>query len=312
MFSLIIPYHNRKSFLPRTLQSILGCTQQPNRIILVDNASTDGSAAVCKDFAAAHPELSIMLLNESRKGACAARNTGLAATDTEWVYFFDSDDELSPDYFEEVHKALHENPVCDVVACATLRVFPDGSECPRAVQHSNSVTDQLLSGQLATQGLFLRTDFLRKIGGWNEQLPKWNDWELGLRILHVGARVEWLRGKAYHRIHQHEDSITGKDFASTLPEICKALSAARRIVAGNPLQLFALACRCTILSATLYREGSPDASEQIKRFTKQLSETPPKAFPALFLAFLHRYVRYGGRGGWYISQKILPIIKNIL
>ena len=51
MFTLIIPYHNRERFLPRTLYSLLQSTVQPSQIILVDNASTDASRQVCEQFA---------------------------------------------------------------------------------------------------------------------------------------------------------------------------------------------------------------------------------------------------------------------
>jgi|GEM_PF-6256747 len=87
MFTLIIPYHNRASYLPRLLDSIERCTICPTQIILVDNASTDDSAACCQSFAQRHPELPIVLVSESRRGASFARNAGLAKVTTEWVYF---------------------------------------------------------------------------------------------------------------------------------------------------------------------------------------------------------------------------------
>lgn len=87
MFTLIIPYHNRERFLPRTLHSLLQSTVQPSQIILVDNASTDASRQVCEQFACEHPDCPIQLITESKPGACHARNKALQMVTEEWVYF---------------------------------------------------------------------------------------------------------------------------------------------------------------------------------------------------------------------------------
>ena len=134
MFTLIIPYHNRECFLPRTLHSLLQSTVQPSQIILVDNASTDASRQVCEQFACEHPDCPIQLITESKPGACHARNKALQMVTEEWVYFFDSDDELSPDYFQAVSRQVQQHPSADMIACATVRVYPDGRRAPREVQ----------------------------------------------------------------------------------------------------------------------------------------------------------------------------------
>lgn len=159
MFTLIIPYHNRERFLPRTLQSLLRCTVQPDQIILVDNASSDSSWQVCERFAHEHPDCPVQLISECKPGACHARNKALQMVTEEWVYFFDSDDELSPDYFRDVQLQIQANQSADMIACATVRVYPDGHEVPREVQYSSDPADQILSGQLATQGMFSEPTF---------------------------------------------------------------------------------------------------------------------------------------------------------
>ena len=212
MFTLIIPYHNRERFLPRTLHSLLQSTVQPSQIILVDNASTDASRQVCEQFACEHPDCPIQLIAESKPGACHARNKALQMVTEEWVYFFDSDDELSPDYFQAVSRQVQQHPSADMIACATVRVYPDGRRAPREVQYSADPVDQILSGQLVTQGMFLKNrPFLQRIGGWNGHLPRWNDWELGLRALLHNPRVVWLKDKPYHSVYEHAESITGTD-----------------------------------------------------------------------------------------------------
>ena len=88
MFTLIIPYHNRECFLPRTLHSLLaeyGATQ-PNHI--GRQCQYRCLAASVEQFACEHPDCSIQLIAESKPGACHARNKALQMVTEEWVYFF--------------------------------------------------------------------------------------------------------------------------------------------------------------------------------------------------------------------------------
>ena len=149
MFSLIIPYRNRQDFLPRTLRSLQSSSMLPRRIYLVNNNSTDGSEQLCQRFASDHPNWPIVLLSEPTPGAAAARNAALRLVETEWVYFFDSDDELSSCFFEEALRKLRQKPATDVVACATRMHFPDGSEKVRNVMYNASAADQILASQLS-------------------------------------------------------------------------------------------------------------------------------------------------------------------
>lgn len=304
MFSLIIPYHNRARFLPRTLHSLLNCSVKPMQTILVDNGSTDDSANICRTFAAEHPELNILLLEEKKNGACAARNKGLTAVKTEWVYFFDSDDELSPDYFEHVTHCLKDNSKLslDMVACQTVRVFADGMCKPRDVQYSSSVIDQILSGQLSTQAMFLRTAFLRDIGGWNEELLRWNDWELGIRVFLHNPRMAWLKNKAYHRVYEHSDSITGDDFSSSASSLLRALCVASTL-SSQKRYLFALACRCHILAGFFLREHNIVYAREAGAVSAHILKQINSKKATFFANALKRYVSIGGRGAWYFALK---------
>lgn len=307
MFSLIIPYHNREKYLPRTLRSIAESTVRPARLFLVDDASADQSTEVCRQFADAHKKLQVTMLTAHRRGAAAARNTALEKVRTEWVYFFDSDDELSPDYFEKATTAAREHPEADVIACQTRMVFENGQEKTRSALFNASPADQILTGQLATQGMWLRTDFLRKAGGWNEQLPKWNDWELGARLLAKGARTWWLRDNAYHRIYQHADSLTGKNFSSTLSDITPALQAVHDLSQKNAAMLFALSCRESALSAHLRREGDIAASRKTRQAAMRTAKECGRCVAVPFSLLIYIYTRLGGRGGWLFASKIARI-----
>ena len=316
--TIVIPYFNREKFLPRTLRSLERSTRRAARLIFVDNGSQDGSRALCEDFARRHPEQDILLLSESRSGAAIARNAGLAEVKTPWTYFFDSDDELSPRFIEQMEQTLkeHAEQNFDVIAFRTVMVHPDGSMTQRQSMFNESATDQILMSQLVTQNLFVRTDFLRRIGGWNEQLREWDDWELGIRVLVGGGKVLWLRDCAYHRIYLHPDSLTGKNFLTTcrgidvamqsVLNLCREKKKGRMDTPKSSLICRALAFRYALLSGILLREGGRIASLRFWGRALQCASAAcgskvPRSL-RLPLAFFRAYTSRGGRGAWRLAR----------
>lgn len=316
--TIVIPYFNREKFLPRTLLSLERSTRRAARLIFVDNGSQDGSRALCEDFARRHPEQDILLLSESRSGAAIARNAGLAEVKTPWTYFFDSDDELSPRFIEQMEQTLkeHAEQNFDVIAFRTVMVHPDGSMTQRQSMFNESATDQILMSQLVTQNLFVRTDFLRRIGGWNEQLREWDDWELGIRVLVGGGKVLWLRDCAYHRIYLHPDSLTGKNFLTTcrgidvamqsVLNLCREKKKGRMDTPKSSSICRALAFRYALLSGILLREGGRTASLRFwSRALQCASAACGSKVPRLLrlsLAFFRAYTSRGGRGAWRLAH----------
>jgi glycosyltransferase involved in cell wall biosynthesis len=103
--SIIIPTYNRRATLERALQSIYAQTYDDYEIIVVDDASTDGTAA----WLQADPRLKVIVL-PSNRGAAAARNVGIAAAQGDLMAFLDSDDEWVYDYLEKQVQALAVEP----------------------------------------------------------------------------------------------------------------------------------------------------------------------------------------------------------
>jgi glycosyltransferase involved in cell wall biosynthesis len=85
--SAIVPTHNRAATLHRALASVFGQTRPPDEVIVVDDASTDATAAVLRDFPAAR-----VVRLERNGGAAHARNEGIRHATGEFVAFLDSDD----------------------------------------------------------------------------------------------------------------------------------------------------------------------------------------------------------------------------
>jgi glycosyltransferase involved in cell wall biosynthesis len=93
LFSIVVPIHNRAATIGRCVASVFGQEFGDYELILVDDGSTDDSAARMR--ALCDPRLRT-ILHEKNRGTGPARNTGIDAARGEWIIFLDSDDELVP------------------------------------------------------------------------------------------------------------------------------------------------------------------------------------------------------------------------
>ena len=102
MISVIIPVYNAKDYLERCLDSVLGQSFNGRiEILLVDDGSTDGSGAICDEYARKRTFISVF--HTENHGASLARRYGLERAEGEYVTFIDSDDYVSPDYISSLY-----------------------------------------------------------------------------------------------------------------------------------------------------------------------------------------------------------------
>lgn len=308
--TLVIPVYNREKLLPRTLASVAGQTCRAFRLILVDNGSTDNSWAVCQAFRQRQAESGgpdVTLAREEHPGAARARNRGLALCTTPYIYFFDSDDEMSPDFVATLLPELADEP--DVVAFTTVQT--DGrTDRVRAFSRSASPAVHILNSMLSTQAMLLRTDFLRAIGGWDESLRMWNDWELGVRVLLARPRLAWYTRRPFHRIYLHPESLTGNGFSETWPWLRLPMQAALTDVRRLPAESTerrraetALYYRYAILCGQLRACGKDEAAELYRQLRHELFA--PSALQRAAARLLYAYAARGGRGAWRLALALL-------
>ncbi|MBQ9024228.1 MAG: glycosyltransferase family 2 protein [Bacilli bacterium] len=94
--SVIIPAYNAENFIRKSLDSVVNQVYKNLEIIVVDDASTDSTKKIIKEYADKDDRI-IPFYQASNKGVSSARNIGLKAVSGEYVVFVDSDDELTPD-----------------------------------------------------------------------------------------------------------------------------------------------------------------------------------------------------------------------
>ena len=267
LVTIVIPYLNRAAFLEKTLATVQQQTHRPLQAVLVDNGSQDASPEICKAFSEKYnaEDFEVLLLQEEKAGAASARNKGLVAAKGEYVYFFDSDDEMSPDFIADAVSKARACGLPDIVAAHTVVTFPDGRKRPRRIVRSAGIPAQILTATYPTQSLFLRTDFMKNAGGWNGNVFRWDDWELGVRLLTHHPKMVWLEKKKYHRIYQHPASLTGASVSATLNGTRPALEAVAKLVSGDASSRTALRGQKLAIAGEIWREGNRRQADDLAR-----------------------------------------------
>lgn len=103
----VIPVYNAKKTICRCVDSLLPQLGREDEIILINDGSTDGSAAVCAEYAQSDPR--IRFIDKPNGGVSSARNAGLDAAQGKFVIFVDSDDYVSPTLFQDIDAVLQED-----------------------------------------------------------------------------------------------------------------------------------------------------------------------------------------------------------
>lgn len=112
--SIIVPIYNSGEYLSATLENVLAQNYEKYELILVDDGSTDGSGALCDEFAERDPR--IRVIHQKNAGVSAARNAGLDAAGGEYVGFVDSDDLIEPEMFSTL-TGIAAQYDADIVQC---------------------------------------------------------------------------------------------------------------------------------------------------------------------------------------------------
>ena len=286
--SIIIPVYNRANVVKATLESVVAQSYRPLQVVLVDNDSTDDTLQVLETFKKEHPGegFNVVITREGHHTAGAARNRGFEEATGEWVLFFDSDDlmeeGLVESYVKVIEKAKKKGRQLDLISAKSKLVFPDGSQRQAPFHKRDLFAQHILHSQLATQRYSVRREFFANTDGWNINLPGWNDWELGLRLLLAKPHVAYMGGQSQVIInHNGEDSITGTEFHSRQGQWEYVIDIMKNEVRCSQLKPASkrryerlLEYRRLVLAAQYEREGCNDLSKPLCRQAYQaLRET---------------------------------------
>lgn len=224
LVSIVVPNFNHLPFLHDRLESIFHQRFLDYEVLLLDDASTDGSAAFMETYKD-HPRVTACLFNQYNSGSTFLQwNRGISAARGRYVWIAESDDRAAPELLETLAAALEADPQRVLAYCQSRRI-----------DHSGQVTGDWLSWtEDLAPGLFLNDfdmdgdDFVQRMllqrnvipnasavlfrrdaflacGGADPEVRCCGDWFVYLKLVMQG-RVSF-RASALNDFRQHEKSV---------------------------------------------------------------------------------------------------------
>ncbi|MDQ7994930.1 MAG: glycosyltransferase family 2 protein [Luteibacter sp.] len=190
LVSVYIPTRNRSALLRRAVDSVLAQSYPEIEILICDEASTDDTAEVVADYIQRYPGKFTYLRNETPQGACRARNRCMEQASGTYVTGLDDDDLFHPQRIECLVDLYRRNKVSFV--CSRFRYFQSDAQIAalRDRQYGKAELEKvepitlsaLLYANLAGNQVLTELSRMRELGGFDEAMPSWQDYDMWIRL----------------------------------------------------------------------------------------------------------------------------------
>jgi glycosyltransferase involved in cell wall biosynthesis len=210
--AVIIPVYNGARYLAEAIESVLAQTHPADKVIVIDDGSTDDSLAVARSFEG------ITVVAQKNAGVCASRNRGVEMAATKWVAFLDQDDAYLPEKLAIQLRALRANPNADICVAGLKAIRQVGytdefkpEESDFVPPPADEIGPRLYRELRMCPGVFLmrRSTFL-EVGGFELNSTPCEDWNLLLRLEQAQANfVSCPEPVLRYRIHSSNNSNDG-------------------------------------------------------------------------------------------------------
>jgi glycosyltransferase involved in cell wall biosynthesis len=237
--TIVVPNYNHARYLLESLGSIAAQIQAPDRVLVIDDASTDDSVAVISSFITDRPTWKLIKL-DSNRGVVAVQNEALRAVDTNWIGFLGADDALHPAYLERTLAQAARFPDAGLIcACSeiigssnarTLRpmMLPERRSAllsPADVRSILRTGDNYFSGNVS----LYRRSAIEALGGFDQKLGSFSDAFLARQLALTFGVFFVADILGYWRIHGNNYSMT----TATDPEALSGKLAEIRALIGR-------------------------------------------------------------------------------
>jgi glycosyltransferase involved in cell wall biosynthesis len=177
--SVIIPTYNRSQLLRQTVESVLAQTYSNIEVIVVDDGSTDDTAAVMEQFAG-----KVTYIQEAH--GSGGRNRGFRTASGEYINFLDHDDLMLPAKIERQVRVLDTRPEVGLVHCGHYVIDEGGNRLTKTgILPEGNVLKDLVCGNFLWSGApLIRRRCVEEVGGFSKDWA--SDWDMWLRIARAG------------------------------------------------------------------------------------------------------------------------------
>lgn len=245
--SVIVPVFNAEETLLECLSALSVNINGFTEIIIVDNASTDKSFAICEDFKHSHPNLRIRVLKEAIRGPSAARNSGASHAKGEWLIFTDADCVPSPTWIPDYAVQFSESRLGAIAGC--ILPYPPSNlvqkatslfTLPPITNQSTHSSSDLREGFYPTANFAVKKEVFDLVGGFNNSLRYGEDHELCHKIYSAGYRIKAIENAGVQHIHRSTLKGILKQafgFGSSHPFELRHFTSGRTILAAPFLEI---------------------------------------------------------------------------
>jgi glycosyltransferase involved in cell wall biosynthesis len=199
LVSVVIPAYEAEGFLGDTIESVLRQTYAPIEIVVADDGSSDGTAAV----AARYEE--VRLLRLPHRNQAAARNSGFGAATGDLIAFNDADDIMLPERIAVQVDHLRSDPDVAVVIGGQELMIDGGSEAPFWHPDADSLMRRAgrpERGNVHTMTPLMHRFVFERVGGFDESMVAGEDVDWLLRVKEAGLKVSIIeRPLVIRRVH---------------------------------------------------------------------------------------------------------------
>jgi len=189
LFTILCAAYNAAGTIGRTIASVLAQDDGDWRLIVIDDGSTDDTAALARSAAGGDPRVEV--ITQANAGCGAARNTGAAASRSEFLCVLDADDAYLPGYLSSMRRLIGHYPDRDIYSCNGIFVLPSGLRVPirkgPAWQRELEVTaDDMIDESRIFIECVIRRSAFERAGGFRRRIVE--DFDLWTRVLLNGGR----------------------------------------------------------------------------------------------------------------------------
>lgn len=252
--SIITPCYNGARFIEQTIDSVLAQTRPALEMIVIDDGSTDDSAARAGRFAPP-----VRVLRQHNQGESVARNRGIAEAAGSHVLFLDADDLLAPEALQHLSAALEGRPrSVAMMGCAR---FTEDPAQPTSIVSAEieQFFPTVIDTNFGPPHVWMAPlDIIRAVGGFYEPMRWSEDWDIVWRMgLHADGVIPVDYVGALYRIHPASQFSTNsmanrcRGHAAIMARMIVGLSARPDLLAIHGVRLF-WAARSAISRAREY------------------------------------------------------------
>ena len=211
LVSVVIPTHNRSELIKNAVSSVLSQTYKNIELIIVDDASTDKTEEVVKSLDQSKIRY---IKNEEAKGGNYARNLGISSSKGKYVAFLDDDDEWMPEKVADQVALFEEDQSIGLVYTGAEIIYTSKNyKYIRQPKHRGDLSKEILMRNYigTTSSVMVKRSLLEKVGGFDNDMPALQDYDLWIRIAQV-AQIGYINKPLikyynYTNINQITDNV---------------------------------------------------------------------------------------------------------